>query len=84
MKTEDALRKLVDTRLSEFLQLGDSDQAAAARRLDIGCQFLLNINGMERGCMTAEEWVSTGLSRCRDNYLPHVAKFIIRTDWPNR
>lgn len=76
------LRRLIDVRLTEYLRLPREDREKAARALDIGCQFLLNVNDMERSCMTSDEWVQHGLASCRISYLPHVAGFLIRTDWP--
>lgn len=78
-----ACRELVRTRLEEYRVLSQEGRDKAARTLDIGCQFLANMNDMERVCMTNDEWVSEGITKCSDLYLPHVVIFMLKTDWPN-
>lgn len=78
------MRAMIDRRREAFRQLPPGEMPAAARRLDIGCQFLLNINDMERGCMTDEEWVVAGLTDVRASYVGTVFLFLLTTGWPNQ
>lgn len=75
-------RKFIALRLGQFLALNGDERDSAARRLDVGCQFILNIHDVERACMTNTQWVQTALSNVRDNYLQHVVSFMLGTEWP--
>ena len=78
------MRAVIDERREAYLRLPENRRESAARNLDVGCQFLLNISDMERGCMTDEEWVVTGLTDVRDSYVGTVFLFLLTTGWPNK